>query len=63
MSSLKYRCPNPKCRLTLHVPVKMQGQTVRCAGCGHSFLVPPAAMARGAKSVKRNGKGRASKAA
>ena len=63
MSSLKYRCPNPQCRLTLHVPGKMQGQTVRCAGCGRSFLVPPAGLTRSAKADKKRGKDRTSKAA
>jgi len=40
MRPLTYRCPNPKCRTMLVIPESMRGQTVRCADCGHSFVVP-----------------------
>ena len=45
MRSFKFRCPNPQCRLTLCIPVQTQGKRVRCAGCGRSFLAPPAGLA------------------
>jgi len=60
MSSIRFRCPNPKCRLTLHIPVQTLGRKVRCAGCGYSFLVPAAVSGK----VSRNSQnGRFSKAA
>ena len=44
MRSTKFRCPNPDCRVVLSIPAQVQGQRVRCAGCGQSFVVPPAAL-------------------
>ena len=40
MRSLQLKCPNSQCRLTLTIPGEAFGQRVRCAGCGHSFVVP-----------------------
>ena len=54
MSSLNLRCPNPKCRVTLAVPLRMQGTQVRCAGCGQSFLVPPSGLAVSRPGQSRN---------
>lgn len=42
MRSIKVRCPNPTCHAVLSIPPQLQGQKVRCAGCEHSFFVPPA---------------------
>jgi hypothetical protein len=54
MCSARVRCPNPKCRVTLHVPEAMLGRHVRCGGCGHSFLVPAtAAVHTGRRSSPR----------
>jgi len=50
MRSIKFRCPNPQCRVTLAIPAPMQGQRVKCAGCGQSFLVPPSVSADGRKA-------------
>jgi len=44
MEQLKFRCPNPQCRIMLSIPWSMQGQRVRCAGCGQQFFAPPAGM-------------------
>ena len=41
MLSLRIRCPNARCRIGLLIPEQLQGQQVRCAGCGQAFLVPP----------------------
>lgn len=41
MLSMKVRCPNAKCRVTLLIPEQLHGQQVRCAGCGEPFVVPP----------------------
>lgn len=40
MKQLKLRCPNHKCRLMLMIPEENYGRRVRCASCGHSFIVP-----------------------
>lgn len=40
MRPLQLKCPNPQCRLTLMVPGDAFGQRVKCAACGHSFVVP-----------------------
>lgn len=45
MRSHSFRCPNPDCKAVLSIPEEMMGQRVRCAGCGQSFLVPPADIA------------------
>ena len=40
MADARVRCPNPECHMILSVPVESQGQRVRCAACGESFLTP-----------------------
>ena len=59
MRSINFQCPNPQCRVALSIPSQMQGQRVRCAGCGQSFLVPPAGLpgnrTTGTKRRKTNG--------
>ena len=40
MRAMKFRCPNPKCHVTLSIPQTMQGRQVRCADCGQSFPAP-----------------------
>jgi len=40
MRVLRVRCPNPRCRVILAIPREIQGQRVKCAGCGQSFPVP-----------------------
>jgi len=47
MCSIKFRCPNPKCRVVLSIPQKMRGRHVRCAGCGQEFIVPIISLSRG----------------
>ena len=49
MKSSTLRCPNPQCRVTLMIPGEMVGQKVRCADCGHSFVVPMVHTSRPAK--------------
>ena len=39
-STMKYRCPNLRCGVTLAIPPQMQGRKVRCGSCGQSFHVP-----------------------
>jgi|GEM_PF-3101996 len=40
MGGYKYRCPNPKCRKIVVIPMSMQGKEVRCAGCKEVFVAP-----------------------
>ncbi len=40
MKPVKTNCPNPQCKLKLVIPEEACGQRVRCAACGHSFIVP-----------------------
>lgn len=54
MQYLKLSCPNPACRVVLAVPEEMQGQRVRCAGCGEQLLVPPAGMVAGRTARRRS---------
>jgi len=56
MRSIKFRCPNPQCRVTLSIPTPMQGQRVKCAGCGESFLVPPSVPSGGRNARNKKGK-------
>lgn len=53
MRQVQLRCPNPQCQLTLMIPVKAFGQRVKCAGCGHSFIVPLARPAPPLKAKRR----------
>ncbi len=54
MQTTKFRCPNPECRVTLSIPAQIQGQRVRCAGCGQSFVVPPTSLKGTGITKKRN---------
>jgi len=40
MSSVSFRCPNPKCRQVLVIPEDLRGLRARCAKCGQSFPLP-----------------------
>ena len=47
MCSIKFRCPNLRCRVVLSIPHKMRGRHVRCAGCGQEFVIPILSLSRG----------------
>ena len=47
------KCPNPQGRLTLTIPDDAFGQRVRCAACGHAFVVPIGRIATPAKVKRR----------